>query len=105
MAKSAAEIAKKQVVIQVQGFAAGYDGNPILQGRQLRYPLRGGVLHRGSGSGKSTLLKHMIGLLRPAAGRILINGTDMAVATGVERRALAARPSAWPSRAGRCLAP
>jgi phospholipid/cholesterol/gamma-HCH transport system ATP-binding protein len=34
----------------------------------------------GSGCGKSTLLKHMIGLLRPAAGRVVIGGTNIAAA-------------------------
>ena len=33
-----------------------------------------------SGCGKSTLLKHMIGLLRPAAGRVLMEGVDIAAA-------------------------
>ncbi len=36
------------------------------------------VVLGGSGCGKSTLLKHLIGLLRPAAGRIMINGRDIA---------------------------
>jgi phospholipid/cholesterol/gamma-HCH transport system ATP-binding protein len=31
-----------------------------------------------SGSGKSTLLKHLIGLLKPTKGKILINGKDIA---------------------------
>jgi phospholipid/cholesterol/gamma-HCH transport system ATP-binding protein len=39
-----------------------------------------------SGSGKSTLLKHMIGLYKPAAGRIFIAGHDVASAQGEERR-------------------
>ena len=30
-----------------------------------------------SGCGKSVLLKHMIGILRPERGRILVNGTDI----------------------------
>ena len=30
----------------------------------------------GSGCGKSTLLKHMVGLLRPAEGQVLIDGQD-----------------------------
>ena len=34
----------------------------------------------GSGCGKSTLLKQMIGLLRPAAGRVVVGGTDIAAA-------------------------
>ena len=38
-----------------------------------------------SGSGKSTLLKHMIGLYKPAAGKILIEGDDIATAEGDDR--------------------
>jgi phospholipid/cholesterol/gamma-HCH transport system ATP-binding protein len=39
----------------------------------------------GSGSGKSTLLKHMIGLYQPAAGKVLIDGEDIAAASGAAR--------------------
>jgi phospholipid/cholesterol/gamma-HCH transport system ATP-binding protein len=35
------------------------------------------VILGGSGCGKSTLLKHMIGLYRPAAGKIFIDGIDV----------------------------
>ncbi len=35
------------------------------------------VILGGSGCGKSTLLRHIIGLLTPAAGRVLINGQDL----------------------------
>ncbi|MEW6054679.1 MAG: ATP-binding cassette domain-containing protein [Nitrospirota bacterium] len=35
------------------------------------------VILGGSGCGKSTLLKHLIGLLKPASGSILIQGTDI----------------------------
>ena len=38
----------------------------------------GFVIVGGSGCGKTTLLRHMIGLLRPAAGRVLIDGEDVA---------------------------
>jgi phospholipid/cholesterol/gamma-HCH transport system ATP-binding protein len=40
------------------------------------------VIVGGSGSGKSTLLKHMIGLYKPAAGKILLDGEDIATAEG-----------------------
>jgi phospholipid/cholesterol/gamma-HCH transport system ATP-binding protein len=46
------------------------------------------VILGGSGSGKSTLLKHMIGLYPPAAGRILLDGDDIASASGAERLCL-----------------
>jgi phospholipid/cholesterol/gamma-HCH transport system ATP-binding protein len=36
------------------------------------------VILGGSGSGKSVLLKHVIGLLRPDSGRVVIEGTDLA---------------------------
>jgi phospholipid/cholesterol/gamma-HCH transport system ATP-binding protein len=35
------------------------------------------VIVGGSGCGKTTLLRHMIGLLRPATGRVLIDGEDL----------------------------
>ena len=35
------------------------------------------VLMGGSGSGKSTTIKHIIGLLKPTSGSIIIDGTDI----------------------------
>lgn len=49
------------------------------------------VILGGSGSGKSTLLKHMIGLQRPAKGRVLIEGRDLFAADEIERRAILTR--------------
>lgn len=43
------------------------------------------VILGGSGCGKSSLLKHMIGLYRPAAGRILFEGDDIGTAEGDDR--------------------
>jgi phospholipid/cholesterol/gamma-HCH transport system ATP-binding protein len=45
----------------------------------------------GSGCGKSTLLRHLIGLLKPAAGRIAYNGADFWSATPAARDALLRR--------------
>jgi len=35
------------------------------------------VVVGGSGTGKSVMLKHMIGLIRPDAGRVLVDGVDL----------------------------
>ncbi len=37
-----------------------------------------------SGSGKSVLLKHIIGLMKPDHGEVLIDGTDMTTLTGTD---------------------
>jgi phospholipid/cholesterol/gamma-HCH transport system ATP-binding protein len=75
--------------VRVEGFTAAYEGRVVLQG--VGFEVRAGevfVILGGSGCGKSTMLKHMIGLYRPAAGRILIGGKDLARAEGAERTAI-----------------
>lgn len=76
-------------IIQVRGFRAEYSGNVVLKDVNFDvYPGEVFLIIGGSGCGKSTLLKHMIGLYEPAAGEILIQGRDMASATGKQRHAL-----------------
>lgn len=70
-----------ETIIRVEGVAAGYDGNAILD--DLDFEVRAGEVFGilgGSGCGKSTLMKHMIGLLPPVAGRITIGGDDIVTA-------------------------
>lgn len=74
------------VIIRVEGLTMGFGSMIIME--RLEFTVRRGeifVILGGSGSGKSTLLKHMIGLYRPRAGRILIDGADMTRAEGTER--------------------
>jgi phospholipid/cholesterol/gamma-HCH transport system ATP-binding protein len=74
-------------IVQVENLTAVYDGTPVLQHVSFEvYPGEVFAILGGSGSGKSTLLKHMIGLYRPASGRILIDGEDIIAATGEDRR-------------------
>ena len=76
-------------IIVVEHLTAGYEGNVLM--RDLNFTVDRGevfVILGGSGSGKSTLLKQMIGLYRPLAGRILIEGEDIVTAEGAERRAI-----------------
>jgi phospholipid/cholesterol/gamma-HCH transport system ATP-binding protein len=70
--------ANAKPVIIVEGLTARYGEVTILEDvsfevfRGERFMILG-----GSGSGKSTLLKHMIGLLKPCSGRVIINGVDI----------------------------
>ena len=76
----------EDVIIRVEGLTMGFGSMIIME--RLDFTVRRGeifVILGGSGSGKSTLLKHMIGLYRPLAGRILIDGADMTRAEGAER--------------------
>lgn len=74
-------------IVQVENLTAVYDRTPVLQNVSLEiYPGEVFAILGGSGSGKSTLLKHMIGLYRPASGRILIDGEDITAAIGEDRR-------------------
>ena len=74
-------------IIRVENFTATYDETVILD--DLSFTVNRGevlVILGGSGCGKSTLLKHMIGLLEPSAGRILIDGDDIVTAHGERRK-------------------
>ncbi len=77
---------REDVIIRVEGFTAAYEGNVVID--NVSFEVNRGevfVILGGSGCGKTTLLKHMIGLYSPAAGRILIDGDDIATAEGEER--------------------
>ncbi|MEK7469963.1 MAG: ATP-binding cassette domain-containing protein [Planctomycetota bacterium] len=70
-------------IIRVENFTAAYDGTVVID--DISFEVNPGevfVILGGSGCGKSTLLKHMIGLYKPAAGKILIEGDDIAGAEG-----------------------
>lgn len=89
---SDADRSNVQPIIQVQGFSAAYDGKVVV--RDLTFDVMAGeifVIAGGSGSGKSTVLKHMIGLYRPAAGRILIGGQDIHAAGRGQRQEILRR--------------
>jgi phospholipid/cholesterol/gamma-HCH transport system ATP-binding protein len=77
---------ERETIIHVENFKDAYNGQVILD--HINFEVYAGEVFAilgGSGSGKSTLLKHMIGLYKPAAGRILIDGEDIAAASGAAR--------------------
>jgi phospholipid/cholesterol/gamma-HCH transport system ATP-binding protein len=76
-------------VIRVEHLTARYGERTIFE--DVSFDVKRGevfVILGGSGCGKSTLLKHMIGLYRPAAGHVWIDGEDIAAAEGEARRKL-----------------
>jgi phospholipid/cholesterol/gamma-HCH transport system ATP-binding protein len=74
------------IIITVRGLSCGYGAEVVL--RDVSFDVRRGevfVVIGRSGCGKSTLLKHMIGLLAPLSGSIVLNGHDIVTAKGLER--------------------
>lgn len=70
-------------MIQIIDLAKSFNGQVVLDGINLEMP-RGKitVVIGKSGVGKSVLLKHIIGLLKPDRGRVLIEGVDISQLRG-----------------------
>jgi phospholipid/cholesterol/gamma-HCH transport system ATP-binding protein len=72
-------------VISLQHLYKSFSGKPVL--RDMSIDVDQGeslVIVGGSGTGKSVTLKHIIGLLRPDKGRVLINDQDITTMREVE---------------------
>src|SRR2546423_6614443 len=64
--------------ISLQHLYKSFDGKEVL--RDMSIDVERGeslVIVGGSGTGKSVTLKHIIGLLRPDRGRVVVDGTDI----------------------------
>jgi phospholipid/cholesterol/gamma-HCH transport system ATP-binding protein len=65
--------------IRLVGVTKALDGKTVLDDVTLEIPARRITAIIGlSGAGKSVMLKHMIGLERPDAGQVLVDGLDLA---------------------------
>jgi branched-chain amino acid transport system ATP-binding protein len=65
-------------MLRLEGVSAAYGRTPVLRGVSLE--VRGGdlvCLVGANGAGKTTTLKTISGLLRPSAGRILLDGGEI----------------------------
>ncbi|MCA9673192.1 MAG: ABC transporter ATP-binding protein [Myxococcales bacterium] len=64
--------------IRVRGLAKTFGEHEVLRGVDLDIE-RGhiNVIIGGSGAGKSVMMKHLIGLLKPTAGHIYVDGEDI----------------------------
>jgi ABC-type branched-subunit amino acid transport system ATPase component len=76
-------------ILDVQAITAGYGGPPIISDVSLR-AARGKLtaLVGPNGAGKSTFIKVVAGLIKPDAGRVKLDGTDV---TGVPAQLLVRR--------------
>jgi branched-chain amino acid transport system ATP-binding protein len=82
-------------LLEVEGLRAGYAGSTVLQGVDLTVDQGQAVALLGrNGAGKSTLLSAVMGLVRPSAGSVRLQG-----------RELAGRPANRVARAGVALVP
>lgn len=80
------------IIIRVENMTAAYGDFVVID--SISFDVRKGevfVILGGSGCGKSTVLKMMIGLYRPATGRILIQGDDIVTAEGNKRKEIIKR--------------
>jgi phospholipid/cholesterol/gamma-HCH transport system ATP-binding protein len=73
------------VIIQLKGVEKTLGGQPVLRGVDLAIP-KGDIttIIGPSGEGKSVLLKHIIGLMRPDRGQVLVDGVNIAQTHGRE---------------------
>jgi len=72
-------------IIELRNIDKSFGGRQVL--RDLTVSVEQGeslVIVGGSGTGKSVTLKHIIGLLRPDRGQVLIDGHDITVMKDVE---------------------
>jgi phospholipid/cholesterol/gamma-HCH transport system ATP-binding protein len=77
----------KGPIIEVESLTTRYGDTTILE--NVSFQVHRGEMFMilgGSGCGKSTLLKHIIGLLNPYSGRIVVNGTDITAASEEDLR-------------------
>lgn len=65
-------------MIQIVGLHKTFGENKVLTGINLTIPEGSTcVILGGSGSGKTVLMKHMIGLLKPDSGKVIVDGEDI----------------------------
>jgi phospholipid/cholesterol/gamma-HCH transport system ATP-binding protein len=65
-------------MIRVEGLTKSFGTNRVLRGLDLEVPKGSVTIIIGrSGGGKSVLLKHLIGLMRPDAGEIWVEGQNI----------------------------
>jgi phospholipid/cholesterol/gamma-HCH transport system ATP-binding protein len=79
-------------MIKIVNLVKSFNGQVVLDGINLELPTgKITVVIGKSGVGKSVLLKHIVGLLHPDSGQILVDGQDIAYLRGASLRAFKLR--------------
>jgi phospholipid/cholesterol/gamma-HCH transport system ATP-binding protein len=79
-------------VIRIEDLHKSFDGQDVLRGVSLQVNTGEFVALIGmSGSGKSLLLRHVVRLIKPDSGRVLVDGHDIASMPRTELEALRSR--------------
>jgi phospholipid/cholesterol/gamma-HCH transport system ATP-binding protein len=74
-----------EAIIKTENLHKSFGENHVLRGITLDFPPgTTTVILGGSGSGKSVLMKHLIGLLMPDEGKVIVEGQDITVLRGEE---------------------
>jgi len=93
--KTSTQLGAKETPLDLDGVVGEFSHSPIIQLQDIAYTYFTGVealrgvslnINRGdyvaimgeNGAGKTTLVKHINGLLRPKAGKIIVDGEDIA---------------------------
>lgn len=72
-------------MLKIRNLRKSFGSLDVLKGLNLDIPLGEiTVIIGGSGTGKSVLLKHIIGLMRPDAGSVFLDGKDLNQLSGEE---------------------
>jgi len=81
-------------MIEIQNLTKKFSNNLVLDQLNLKVPTgQTCVIIGRSGCGKSVLLKHIVGLLKPDGGRVLVNGKEVAGLKELELTELRAKIS------------
>jgi phospholipid/cholesterol/gamma-HCH transport system ATP-binding protein len=76
-------------MIEISGVVKNLNGNIVLRGVDLKIAKGSTCVIIGrSGCGKSVLLKHIVGILKPDKGRIVVDGKDLCLLNDKELSAL-----------------
>ena len=79
-------------MIRVEDLRKSFNGVPVLKGVDLEVPTGSITVIIGrSGGGKSVFLKHLIGLLRPDSGRVLVDDQEITGLSGMALDAIRRR--------------